>query len=449
MTLAVVLGVVLPAAATYLALRLVGMGRLFGLALAPGLGLGLASTIYFFLLLTTGAEVPVRLDAVLWLITFGGLFAWSRRRRGTSTSGAVEDRRGEREWMPALTVAAVACIGLMILAAVAVWLHMRVVPHGESDAVAIWGLRARSLSRGVPDWAAVLSPAIAWSHPDYPLLLPLTIGRLWSYAGSETIAIPKLVAGLFFASSVGTVGVAVGHLCGTTAGLLSAMTVVAARTYVFQVSCQCADVPVGFFILVATIFVVLARDSDVQLLVAGTAVGLAAWTKNEGQLLLVVVTGFAMIAFWNRLHRLWLLALGAALPLAALVVFKLFLAPPSEFLVQPVDAIVDKLFDIGRWRLVLTQTWSLLERWGNVPGGALVWSGLAVALAARADRSGVIRSMAGALAVTAMFGGYLVIYAITPAPLWWHIATSFERLVVQLWPAAVWSAFQLSAGHRR
>jgi hypothetical protein len=57
--------------------------------------------------------------------------------------------------------------------------------------------------------------------------------------------------------------------------------------------------------------------------------------------------------------------------------------------------------------------------------------------------------MAGALAVTAMFGGYLVIYAITPAPLWWHIATSFERLVVQLWPAAVWSAFQLSAGHRR
>jgi hypothetical protein len=61
----------------------------------------------------------------------------------------------------------------------------------------------------------------------------------------------------------------------------------------------------------------------------------------------------------------------------------------------------------------------------------------------------VLRSVAGILVVAAMLGGYLVVYAITPAPLSWHIATSFERLVVQLWPAAVWSVFQLSAGHRR
>jgi hypothetical protein len=351
--------------------------------------------------------------------------------------------------MPAVIVAAVGCIALVMLAVVAIWLHMRVMPHGETDAIAIWNLRARSVSRGVPEWAAILSPAIGWSHPDYPLLLPLTIARLWSYAGSETGAIPQFVALLFFGSSIATVGVSVGYLCGATAGLLSAMTVTAARTYVFQVSCQCADVPIGFFILVATIFLVLARESDLQLLVAGAATGLAAWTKNEGQLLFVVIAGFAAILFWNRLHRLWLLGLGSAVPLAALVVFKLILAPSNEFLIQPGDAIVDKLFDIGRWRLVLTHTWSLLERWGNVPGGALVWSALAVVLAARANRLAVSRSIAGMLVVATMLGGYLVVYAITPAPLSWHIATSFERLVVQLWPAAVWSAFQLSAGHRR
>jgi len=60
-----------------------------------------------------------------------------------------------------------------------------------------------------------------------------------------------------------------------------------------------------------------------------------------------------------------------------------------------------------------------------------------------------VRTAAGSLLVVLMFGGYLLVYAITPAPLAWHIATSFERLVVQLWPAAVWSVFQLSAGHRR
>jgi len=78
----------------------------------------------------------------------------------------------------------------MVLAAAAIWLHMRLMPHGETDAIAIWNLRARSLLRGGREWAAVLSPAIGWSHPDYPLLLPLTVARLWSYAGSETTAVP-------------------------------------------------------------------------------------------------------------------------------------------------------------------------------------------------------------------------------------------------------------------
>jgi hypothetical protein len=441
--------IVLPAAVTYSALRLAGVGRALALALAPGLGLGIASTLYFFLLFTRPAEPPVLLDALVWLMTFGGLmFAWSRRKRRTPTPSGVDDRPGRRQWTPLLAVAVVGCIGLLVLAVVAIWLDMRLTPHGLNDGIAIWNLRARSLSRGTPEWPAILSPAIGWSHPDYPLLLPLTVARLWSYAGSETTAVPQFTALLFFGSSVATVGVSVGYLCGATAGLLSAMTVVAARTYVFQVSCQCADVPIGFFILVATVFLVLARESDLYLLVAGAAAGLAAWTKNEGQLLVVVIAAFAVIASGNRLRRLGLLLAGGAVPLVALAVFKLLLAPPDLFRDQPGDAIVDKLFDVARWRLVLTETWVLLQRWGNVPGGALFWSGVAIALAARPDRPGAVRSVFGTLVITTVLGGYLAAYAITPLPLSWHIATSFERLVVQLWPAAVWSAFQLTAGHR-
>lgn len=449
MTLWIAFAIGLPLAVTYLALRLAGLARSLALPIAPGFALGISSAIYFFVLLTPGTEAPVLLDSSLWLLAFGALMLVSiRRQRLMPSLPAVDFRDGRRGWMPLLAVAAAACIGLVMLAAVAVWLHMRVMPHGETDAIAIWNLRARSLSRGAPDWASILSPAIGWSHPDYPLLLPLAIARLWSYAGSETTAVPQLVAFVFFGSSVATVGVSVGRLCGATAGLLSAMTVVSARTYVFQVSCQCADVPIGFFILVAVIFVVLARDSDPALAVAGAAAGFAAWTKNEGQLLVVIIAAFAAIAFRNRLSRLRLFVLGSALPLAALAIFKL-LAPSSEFLAQSGDAIIDKVFDAERWRHVLTHTASLLERWGNVPGGALLWSGLAAVLAARADRPGLVRTAAGSLLVVLMFGGYLLVYAITPAPLAWHIATSFERLVVQLWPAAVWSVFQLSAGHRR
>ena len=295
MILAISFAVVLPAAAIYLSLRLAGVPRPLALALAPGLALGITSTIYFFLLLTTSGRAPVLVDTVVWLMTFGGLMLiWSRPGRRMPTPRFIAPRG---EWTPLLAVAALGCISLVAVAVAAIWLDTRVMPHGQGDAVAIWNLRARSLSRGTPDWAAILSPAIGWSQPDYPLLLPLTVARLWSYTGSESPAVPQFVALVFFGSSVATVGVSVAHLRGATAGLLSAMTLVAARTYVFQVSCQCADVPIGFFILVATLFVVLARQSDPLLLIAGAAAGLAAWTKNEGQLLLVVIAGFVLIAF--------------------------------------------------------------------------------------------------------------------------------------------------------
>jgi hypothetical protein len=48
------------------------------------------------------------------------------------------------------------------------------------------------------------------------------------------------------------------------------------------------------------------------------------------------------------------------------------------------------------------------------------------------------------LLVIAMSVGYGLVYVVTPLPLEWQIATSFDRLFTQLWPALVWSAFQLS-----
>jgi hypothetical protein len=41
------------------------------------------------------------------------------------------------------------------------------------------------------------------------------------------------------------------------------------------------------------------------------------------------------------------------------------------------------------------------------------------------------------------------VFVITPLPLEWQMNTSFERLLVQLWPALVWAAFQLSGGEVR
>jgi hypothetical protein len=94
--------------------------------------------------------------------------------------------------------------------------------------------------------------------------------------------------------------------------------------------------------------------------------------------------------------------------------------------------------------IVTDRLMDLVPAWGDVPGGALASLGLAVALTARPDRRSVGRATSGLLLAIAMFFGYGLVYVITPKPLEWQIATSFDRLFTQLWPTLVWAAFQLS-----
>ena len=147
----------------------------------------------------------------------------------------------------------------------------------------------------------------------------------------------------------------------------------------------------------------------------------------------------------RRLRALtWTLS-GAALPAIALVIFKASLAPANYlFSRQNAGALLDKLVDEARWTVVASRLVDRVPTWGDVPGGALFWLILAVGLTARPDRASVGRAAFGMLLVVAMSAGYGLVYVVTPLPLEWQIATSFDRLFTQLWPALVWSAFQLS-----
>jgi hypothetical protein len=187
-----------------------------------------------------------------------------------------------------------------------------------------------------------------------------------------------------------------------------------------------------------------AKDSAPLLVAAGAAAGFAAWTKNEGILLLALITLVSVFSA-RRLRALaWTLS-GAALPAITLVVFKAFLAPANYLFQQNAGDVIEKLVAAPRWTIVTSRLIDRVPTWGDVPGGALLWLILAVGLTARLDRASVGRATFGVLLVMAMFVGYGLVYVVTPQPLEWQIATSFDRLFTQLWPALVWSAFQLSS----
>ncbi len=251
---------------------------------------------------------------------------------------------------------------------------------------------------------------------------------------------------LFFLSSLAVVVTGVARLRGWPAGLLGGMTLLIARTYLFQSACQCGDIPVGFYILVAIALVAMSLrepEPGPLLLTAGAAAGLAAWTKDEGLPLVALVV---LVAAFRRprLRALTQVAMGAAVPAVTLAVFKLHIETSHYLFSQQGGGVVQKLVDRSRWMSVAEGVANLGAAWGEVPGGAFVCLALAVALIARPDRSSAICASAGLLLVAAMMFAYGLVYVITPLPLQWQMAVSFERLVGQLWPALVWAAFQFS-----
>ena len=390
----------LPALATYALLRRLATGSATALSgglaavVSPGLGVGFASCTYFLLLLATRSHrTAVWFDAMFWVAVCAGVAA-DRVRIGRAVASrpawSNQPAAPVSTWRdPLVLVPAAGCLILATLATLSFWQRWAVAPHGEWDAWAIWNLRARAILRGAPDWAAVFSPAIAWSHVDYPLLLPMAVARLWAYTGQESPVIPAAIAMLFFASSLVTVATLVGRLRGWPAGLLAGMALLVPRTFVFQGSCQCGDIPIGFFVLVAIAFVLIGAEAPnpgPSLFVAGAAAGLAAWTKNEGALLLILVTLVVAVRTLS-LRPLLPLAAGAAAPLVAIAMFHLRIAPPSNYLFNTPGGgnIADKLFDPTRWTMVTTRLVDLLPAWGNVPAGALAVLALSVVLIAGPD----------------------------------------------------------------
>ena len=460
----VVLAVFAPAAVVYAVLRRPWHGRpssisrAFGLALAPGLAFGLASCVYFVLLLaTSGHARAARLDAALWSLAVA-MVAWDgwARRRGRPVDHAPPADRKFRSWRQPRKIAA--GLAFVVVAALAAWafgVHVVLEPHGEWDAWAVWNLRARSLLRGAPDWAAIFSPEIGWSSPDYPLLVPLTIARLWVFTGSESTSVPILVAATFFLGSIATIVVSLGEARGWTTGLLGGAVLLVSRTYVFHNGCQCGDGPLAFFLLVAVCSATIARQiigAERLFFVSGLAAGLAAWTKNEGTVVLALVVVFVALSPIAWASRRWaLIAIGAALPVLALGFFKLRLSITSNYLVEPgaIAGMSAKLGDIERWSSVVASFVRLIPRWGDVPGGALLSAVIAVAATGRADRESLVRALSGVALVSALTIGYMLVYVVTPLPLEWQISVSLSRLLAQLWPTFVWALFQLSDAEPR
>ncbi len=424
---------------------------LLRISLGAGVGIGISGSLYFLIWLvrpSTTALVVAELAAAV------GLWAAARRSRRSPAAlrPAGTTAAAQRGFAGTWVLVAAVLLGLA-LAASAFVDASRAKPHGEWDAWAIWNLRAKFLVEHDASWKGAFSPLLIRTHSDYPLLTSAYVARCWNYMGATVSTLAPIgLAGLFALCTFGLVVSALAVLRGPASGLLGALLLLGSPVFLWQSAWQYADIPVGFFFLSALVVLLLAGalpEHEPKLLaLAGIAASFAAWTKNEGLLFLpAVACCFGAIALRFSIRRIGYFLAGAAPVLLVTLYFKLALAPAIDpLLAQGAASAGHKLAQFSRYSRIVSAFGTELVSFGPGIANPLVTL-VVLALCLKPRFGGRLRGwlVSAGLTLAVVFMGYFFVYVMTPSDLAWHLSSSLNRLLVQLWPSFVF--FCLAALH--
>jgi hypothetical protein len=317
-------------------------------------------------------------------------------------------------------------------------------PYGDWDAWETWNMRARMIFLGGDHWRDAFSPLLTDGGSDYPLLLPLTITGMWLAIRSAATVAPGVLGVAFACSTILLLGSGVAYLRDKSQGLMAAMVLAATPSLMVTATMQYADVEVALFILASGVCVSLyERYVDPKLLaLTGLNAGFAGWTKNEGLIFLAIlpIVVLVVVRRWRELQWYFL---GAALPLAALVYHKVCLIGAADPMVagQGPATLGPRLLDLSRYRIVALAFGHQFLHFGDSLGA---WPlGVAVVLLVYAVIVGVrgAKDKAVSLTLLVMLAVYFAVYIATPLDLPFQLLTSLDRLLLQLWPAALFVYF--------
>jgi hypothetical protein len=253
----------------------------------------------------------------------------------------------------------------------------------------------------------------------------------------SSTTIPIVTSLLFSFAAFLLLGAGLASRKSVALGAMGWLILLCSEVFASQAASQYSDLLQGLAFLAALILLDRATDSSPRLmLAAGIALGLAAWTKNEG---LPFALAALAIAGWRfRTKAVWVL-LGSMPGLLSVAVLKLFVAQGRESVFpNTVGEIIAKLVQPSRW-------WQAFLGFGKAvidagdPWAHPVILGAALVLVlrfvpAKERQKQWLLWVPVAATVAAEYGLYLV----TTADLNWHISTSVSRLLAQLWPPVIW-----------
>jgi hypothetical protein len=142
---------------------------------------------------------------------------------------------------------------------------------------------------------------------------------------------------------------------------------------------------------------------------------------------------------WREYPKeLWKIALGLAPGMVLLFSFRKLLSPPSD--IQFDAAAMARLFIAQRYSQVAYGFLDKLKAFGGWWNDGIHPATLVILyllLYVGAIRKIRPASLHLAFVPVFMMMGYFMVYIITPYDLAWHLETSLDRLMMQIWPASV------------
>lgn len=424
------------------------------LCLGIGLGLGITSSLAFIWLATYGQPTVNyyygELGFTILLLLIAGYRIYFNRDGHRELIACSKPEYGSIGWLKNIFI-------LLLVFSVASFLLKTFgdSPHGKWDAWAIWNFRARWLFRGGDQWAYAFSSQVADSHPDYPLLLPVSVFRGWHLVGQDLVAVPILIAGFFTFGSIFLIFASIAMFRGKNQGYLAAILMLLTTKFVRVGTYQYSDVPLSFFILGTIIlFSIKGRNPAAAsriMFLAGLMTSCASWTKNEGLAfgvltILVFCIGNMIQNDWRRsLKEFSSFLLGLTPVLSTLVWFKLQFAPSNDLVNwSRISYLWNNLWNPDRLKMVSIAFAKEVFFFND---------GVFLLMVVYLSVTGVNKQFfqnrqfyAQATLLILMLGCYFLTYVLFSynalKGLEWHLNTSLDRLVVHLWPAWVFLFFQ-------
>ncbi len=359
-----------------------------------------------------------RTSFLLVFVILAALLWWLSLRR----SGTSDERTQSPIRFGALSIAADLATAALVAGH---GLYASVAAPFETDFISIWGLKGRvfAVNEGI-DWAFLASPWNFFSHPDYPLLLPLLFDAVAVMNGGWEDRWLGIFTTAFGASALLAIR---GLLQRELSSGYAAVITFGVASMVLSPWIGMAEAGMIAYGCTSLLFLRSAlRDSGAA---ASTDWNAGAWllvcaamTKNEGAALVIAVAaGIIVVARGRRLRSLIRILPAVAFVGGWRIVQWLFALENDLTTGSPLLRVANA---------DLPQMVRLLWEHG---GQTIPWLGFLLAAVLVGPR--LIRQERFLLvAILVQLGFYLAAYLITPNDIEWQIRWSWGRLITHLLP---------------